>query len=89
MIGRRGLMSIERSELEQVARSLGERWGRSLRARHEEGGMRLGAWPYGLGEARRLIDELLGTRLTDEQREPLAIIAERSARRAWGMLQAS
>ena len=51
--------------------------------------MRLGAWPYGLGEARRLIDELLGTRLSEEQREPLAIIAERSARRAWGLLQAS
>jgi hypothetical protein len=82
-------MSIERAELEHVARSLGERWGRTLRVRHEEGGQRLGAWPYGLQEARRLIDELLGARLNEEQREPLAIIAERSARRAWGMLRAS
>jgi hypothetical protein len=77
-------MIIERAELEQVARSIGERWGRSMRARHEANGLRLGTWPCGLDEARRLIDELLGTRLTEEEREPLAIIAERSARRAWG-----
>jgi hypothetical protein len=82
-------MSIERAELEQVARSIGERWGRNIRARHEAGGTRLGAWPCGLEEARRLIDELLGARLSEEQREPLAIIAERSARRAWGVLRAS
>ena len=82
-------MSVERTELEHVARSIGERWGRNLRARHEEGGRHIGAWPLGLEDARRLIDELLGARLTDEQREPLAIIAERSARRAWGMLRAS
>jgi hypothetical protein len=79
-------MGIERTELEQVARSIGERWGKSLRALHEKSGHRLGAWPCGLEEARRLIDDLLGTRLTEEQREPLAIIAERSARRAWGVL---
>jgi hypothetical protein len=85
-----GLMSIERAELEHVARSIGERWGRNLRARHEASGRRLGAWPCGLEEARNLIDALLGTRLSEEEREPLAIIAERSARRAWGpMLRAS
>jgi len=80
---------IERAELEQVARSLGERWGRSLRATHEACGRRLGAWPYGLDEARRLIDEILGNRLSDEEREPLALIAERGARRVWAMLKAS
>jgi hypothetical protein len=79
-------MGIERTELEQVARSIGERWGKSLRFMHEASGNRLGTWPCGLQEARRLIDDLLGTRLTEEQREPLAIIAERSARRAWGLL---
>ena len=79
-------MGIERTELEQVARSIGERWGKSLRALHEKRGHRLATWPCGLEEARRLIDDLLGTRLTEEQREPLAIIAERSARRAWGVL---
>jgi hypothetical protein len=53
-------------------------------------GQRAGTWPCGLDEARRLIDNLLGARLSDEEREPLAIIAERSARRAWGlMLRAS
>jgi hypothetical protein len=82
-------MSIERAELEHVARSIGERWGRNLRVRHEEGGRRLGSWPCGLEDARRLIDDLLGCRLTEEEREPLAIIAERSARRAWGILRAS
>jgi hypothetical protein len=83
-------MSIERAELEHVARSIGERWGRNLRARHDASGeQRLGAWPCGLEDARRLIDDLLGRRLTEEEREPLAIIAERSARRAWGMLRAS
>ena len=83
-------MSIERTELEHVARSIGERWGRNLRERHEAVGRRLGAWPCGLDEARRLIDNLLGARLSEEEREPLAIIAERSARRAWGlMLRAS
>ena len=76
-------MIIERAELEQVARSIGERWGRNLRASHEASGRRLGTWPCGL-DARRLIDDLLGTRLSEEEREPLAIIAERSARRAWG-----
>jgi hypothetical protein len=82
-------MSIERAELEHVARSIGERWGRNLRVRHEEDGQRLGAWPCGLADARRVIDDLLGRRLSEEEREPLAIIAERSARRAWGMLRAS
>jgi hypothetical protein len=82
-------MIIERPELEQVARSIGERWGRNLRARHDAAGQRLGAWPHGLEDARRLIDDLLGRRLSEEEREPLAIIAERSARRAWGMLRAS
>jgi hypothetical protein len=82
-------MSIERAELEHVARSIGERWGRNLRAEHEADGQRLGSWPRGLEEARRLIDELFGRRLTDEEREPLALIADRSARRAWGMLRAS
>jgi len=79
-------MNIDRAELEQVARSIGERWGRNLKARHTTGGRKLGAWPCGLEEARRLIDELLGARLSDELREPLALIAERSARRAWGIL---
>jgi hypothetical protein len=76
-------MIIERAELEQVARSIGERWGRNLRAHHEASGRYRGTWPCGLDDARRLIDELLGTRLSEEEREPLAIIAERSARRAW------
>jgi len=79
-------MGIERTELEQVARSIGERWGKSLRALREKSGHGQGTWPCGLEDARRLIDDLLGTRLTEEEREPLAIIAERSARRAWGEL---
>jgi hypothetical protein len=81
-----GLMSIERAELEHVARSIGERWGRTVRERQEAVGQRPGTWPCGLDEARRLIDNLLGARLSEEEREPLAIIAERSARRAWGLL---
>ncbi len=79
-------MNMNRAELEQVARSIGERWGKNLKARLGTGGRKLGAWPCGLDEARTLIDELLGARLSDELREPLALIAERSARRAWSLL---
>jgi len=79
-------MHIDRAELEHVARSIGERWGRNLKARHTTGGRKAGAWPCGLEDARCLIDELLGARLNDELREPLALIAERSARRAWSVL---
>jgi hypothetical protein len=74
---------IEREELEQVARSIGERWAKKLRARHAAIEGQFGAWPCGLEDARRLIDDLLGLRLEEEEREPLAIIAERSARRVW------
>jgi len=74
---------IEREQWEQVARSIGERWGTELKARHGAIGRQPGAWPCGLEDARRLIDDLLGPRLDEEEREPLAIIAERSARRVW------
>jgi len=78
-----GDMSIQRSDLEQVARSIGERWGRRLKEQRIANGLRLGSWPCALEEARQLIDELLGRRLSEEEREPLAIIVERSARLAW------
>ena len=74
---------IEREQWEQLARSIGERWGKRLKGRQSAIGGSLGAWPCGLSDARRLIDDLLGARLTDEEREPLAIIAERSARGIW------
>jgi len=74
---------IEREQWEQVARCMGERWGRRLKARHSEMGRPITAWPCGLDDARRLIDELLGPRLSDDEREPLAIIVERSARAIW------
>jgi hypothetical protein len=76
-------MEIEREQWEQMARSIGERWGKRLKARHSATERSLGAWPCGLDEARRLIDDLLGGRLSDEDREPLAIIAERCARGIW------
>jgi hypothetical protein len=74
---------IAREEWEHVARSIGERWGRQQRLRHGASGGQSGAWPCGLEDARQLIDDLLGLRLNEEDREPLAIIAERSARRVW------
>ncbi len=74
---------VETGNLEQVARDVGARWGLRLRDQYIEREQTIGTWPGTLDEARRLIDGSLGGRLTDDQREVLALMVERAARRAW------
>lgn len=69
--------------LEQVAREVGVRWGTRMRAHYLRNARTLGSWPGTLDEARRLIDDTVGARLEEEERELLALLAERGARRAW------
>jgi len=69
--------------LEQVARVLGERWARRLRAGVGVGTTRVGSWPGTIEQARHLLDTELGGELPDEGVESLISILERSARAAW------
>jgi hypothetical protein len=73
---------IESENLEQLARDLGFRWGARLRAQYLASEQTIGTWPGTLDEARRLVERAFG-RLLDDQRELLALLAERGARRAW------
>ncbi|HKQ68634.1 MAG TPA: hypothetical protein VJT73_04810 [Polyangiaceae bacterium] len=68
---------------EQIARDLGQRWGQKLKATYVAGKKSLGNWPGSLDEARLLIDAALGTKPAHEERELLALLVERGARRAW------
>jgi hypothetical protein len=70
-------------KLEEVAREVGTRWGTRMRAHYLRNARTLGSWPGTLDEARRLIDDTIGATLDDEERELLALLAERGARRAW------
>jgi hypothetical protein len=67
---------------EQVARDVGRRWGANLKAEYLASGRAIGNWPCGLDEARRLVDTAVG-RVEDSERELLALLVERGARRAW------
>jgi hypothetical protein len=71
------------ANFEQTARDIGHRWGARLKEQYIEGDQTIGSWPGTLDEARRLVDTTLGQRLGDEQRELLALLVERGARRAW------
>jgi hypothetical protein len=73
---------IGTENLEQLARDLGFRWGARLRAQYLASEQTIGTWPGTLDEARRLVDGAFG-RMPDDQRELLALLAERGARRAW------
>jgi hypothetical protein len=78
------MRQLESSEkLEEVAREVGTRWGTQMRARYLGNARTLGSWPGTLDEARRLIDDTVGATLEDDERELLALLAERGARRAW------
>jgi hypothetical protein len=70
-------------KLEEVAREVGTRWGTRLRAHYLGSARTLGSWPGTLDEARRLIDDTVGAKLDEDERELLALLAERGARRAW------
>ncbi len=54
-----------------------------MRAHYLRSARTLGSWPGTLDEARRLIDDTVGATLEEEERELLALLAERGARRAW------
>ena len=70
-------------KLEEVAREVGVLWGTRMRARYLGSARTIGRWPGTLDEARRLIDDTVGATLEQEERELLALLAERGARRAW------
>jgi hypothetical protein len=70
-------------KLEDTARELGVSWGTRLRAQYLKSARTLGNWPGSLDEARRLIDTTISKPLDEEERELLALLAERGARRAW------
>jgi hypothetical protein len=74
---------VETGNLEQIARDLGHRWGARLKAQYLASEQTMGVWPGTLDEARHLIDSALGYRIPDEERELLALLVERGARRAW------
>jgi len=69
--------------LQEAAREVGARWGSRVRAQYLARAETLGSWPGTLEDARRLIDSTLGPSLAEEEREILALLAERGARRAW------
>jgi hypothetical protein len=71
------------ANFEQIARDIGHRWGERLKEEYLENDQTIGSWPGTLDEARRLIDTAIGHRVGDEQRELLALLVERGARRAW------
>jgi hypothetical protein len=71
------------ANLEQIARDIGQHWGARLKAQYLKGDQTIGCWPGTLDEARTLIDGALERRVGDEQRELLALLVERGARRAW------
>ncbi len=68
---------------EQVAREIGLRWGARIKTQYAAQDKTMGSWPGTLEEARRLVDNAFGVRLADEERELLALLVERGARRAW------
>jgi len=70
-------------KLEEVAREVGVRWGARVRAHYLRNARTLGSWPGTLDEARRLIDDTVEGTLEEDERELLALLAERGARRAW------
>ncbi|HMJ51374.1 MAG TPA: hypothetical protein VK540_04840 [Polyangiaceae bacterium] len=78
-----GSQSRSSEKLEDVAREVGARWGTRMRAHYLGSARTLGSWPGTLDEARRLIDDTVGATLEDDERELLALLAERGARRAW------
>jgi hypothetical protein len=74
---------VDMQSLEPIARDIGRDWGVRLKADHLTKGKTLGTWPGTLDEARRLVDVTAGRRLEDQERELLALLVERGARRAW------
>ncbi|MET0591859.1 MAG: hypothetical protein ABW133_04115 [Polyangiaceae bacterium] len=70
-------------KLEEVARQAGAQWGSKMRAQYLRADRTIGSWPGTLDDARRLIDSTVNAELGAEERELLALLAERGARRVW------
>jgi hypothetical protein len=70
-------------KLEEVAREAGAHWGTTMRAQYLRDARKVGSWPGTLDQARRLIDTTVAAPLAEDERELLALLAERGARRAW------
>lgn len=70
-------------KLEEVAREAGAQWGSKMRAQYLRADRAPASWPGTLDEARRLIDSTVDGELGDDERELLALLAERGARRVW------
>ena len=84
VIGGQSMRQSQSTEkLEEVAREVGVRWGTRMRAHYLRNARTIGSWPGTLDEARRLIDDTVGGMLQEDERELLALLAERGARRAW------
>ena len=70
-------------EVEQIARQLGYDWGIRVREEYTIQDRSPDSWPGTLQQARELVDGIIGDQTADEERETLAMLVERGARRAW------
>jgi hypothetical protein len=77
------MSEIERINLDQVVRALGERWARRVRTERNLAGRNVGPWPQSIEHARKLLDDILGAHVSGELRESLVLLLDRSARAAW------
>ena|SRR5258708_6193048 len=68
---------------EQLARDAGHRWGLRLVAQYAARQMPMGNWPGTLEEARHMVDSIVDKKIPHDERELLAMLVERGARRAW------
>jgi hypothetical protein len=74
---------VDCQNYEQAAREAGHRWGLRQVALHGARNARLGNWPGTLEECRQMVDALVGRKIGHDERELLAMLVERAARRAW------
>jgi hypothetical protein len=70
-------------DVEQIARQLGYDWGTRVREEYMTQERSPESWPGTLQQARELIEGVLGDQAAEEERETLAMLVERGARRAW------
>jgi hypothetical protein len=70
-------------DVEQIARQLGKEWGTRVREEYMTQERSPESWPGTLQQARELVDGAFGEQPVEEERETLAMLVERGARRAW------
>jgi hypothetical protein len=74
---------IATQNIEQLAREAGHRWGLRMLAQYATRSSTVGNWPGSLEEARLMVDQIADKKLPHDERELLAMLVERGARRAW------